>query len=508
MRRLATAVVAMGACGMAVLIGGAGGSGTSEREYRIVFDNAFGLTEGGDFRVGGVTAGTIAAFDVTKAESGAPKAVVTAAITEPGFGDFRRDATCTIKPQSLIGEYYVDCQAGSSKRRLGNGGTVPVEQTESTIPLDLVNDVLRRPYRERLRLIVTELGTGLAGRPQDLAEVLRRAHPGLRETSKVLRILGDQNTVIERFIADSDTVIRELERNKADVVRWVAEAGDAAEATAARRRELAETFHKLPGFLDELRPTMARLGGLADEQAPLLADLRRAAPGLTTFFTRLTPFAEASRPALRSLGVASETGTEAVEEGAEEVAQLQRLARDAPATAKPLRQFLETIDDRNRAIEPDRRAAQSAPPPPDKTATADSSSGFTGMEGLWNYFFWQALTLNAADDVGHVLKIVGIVNDCREYRVSRDPEDTSFDRCRQWLGPYQPGINAPDPTEDGANAAGVRDPEAAALPGRRDISKPQVVLPPGVRGLLKERTAPPTPGRAAGGQLLDFLLAP
>jgi virulence factor Mce-like protein len=520
MRRLATALVAVGACVAAVVLAGAGGSKTDEREYRIVFDNAFGLTEGGDFRVGGVTAGKITAFDVTRSESGAPKAVVTATVTQPGFGDFRRDATCTIKPQSLIGEYYVDCQPGAAERRLEDGGTVPVEQTESTIPLDLVNNVLRRPYRERLRLIVTELGTGLAGRPEDLAEVLRRAHPGLRETTKVLRMLGDQNEVIERFIADADTVIRELERNKEDVARWVVEAGRAAEATAARRRELAQTFHRLPGFVDELRPTMTRLGELADQQTPLLAELQRAAPDLEAFFTRLGPFAESTRPALRSLGAASELGTEAFEEGAEEVGALRRLAHDAPPAAKPLRQFLQTIDDRRRAVEPDRRAAQGAPPPPDKTATRDSSSGFTGMEAVWNYFFWQTLTLNAADDVGHVLKLVGIINDCREYRVSREPDDSAFDRCRQWLGPYQPGITAPDPTEDGTSAAGPREPEARPLPGRRDVSQPQVVLAPEVRRLLGElpgdepKPATPEPPRTpepsatAREQLLDFLLAP
>jgi virulence factor Mce-like protein len=520
MRRLVTGLIVLTACAGAIVLAGADGSGTGEREYRIVFDNAFGLTEGGDFRIGGVNAGTITAFDVTRAESGAPKAVVTASVTRSGFGDFRRDATCAVKPQSLIGEYYVDCQPGTAKRRLDDGGTVPVEQTESTVPLDLVNDILRRPYRERLRLIVAELGTGLAGRPDDLAEVLRRAHPGLRETSRVLRILGDQNEVIERFISDSDTVIRELERNKEDVARWVVEAGRAAEVTATRRRELAATFHRLPGFLDELRPTMARLGELADQQTPLLAELRRAAPELNVFFTRLGPFAEASRPALRSLGAASELGTEAFQDGANEVAVLRRLARDAPPAAKPLRQFLQTIDDRERAVEPDRRAAEGAPPSPDKTATQDSSSGFTGMEAVWNYFFWQTLTLNAADDVGHVLKLVGIINDCREYRVSREPDDSAFDRCNQWLGPYQPGITAPDPTEDGAGAAVAREPEARPLPGRRDISRPQLVLAPEVRRLLGEPpedkpkpAAPEAPHAAqpsptASEQLLDFLLAP
>ena len=190
----------------------------------------------------------------------------------------------------------MDCQPGKSDERLKDGGTVPVEQNSSTIPTDIVNNIMRRPYRERFRLIITELGTGLAGRPDDLQEVLRRAHPGLRETSRVLRILGDQNEVIKNFITDSDTVVSELEKNKRDVVRWVREAGDAAEISATRRNELRANFRRFPEFLDELRPTMARLGELADEQTPLLADLRRAAPDLDTFFTRVGPVLRGEPP--------------------------------------------------------------------------------------------------------------------------------------------------------------------------------------------------------------------
>ena len=69
---------------------------------------------------------TTSDLDVTQVAKGSYKAVVTAEITEPGFGDFREDASCEIKPQSLIGEYYVDCQPGSSEtqareRRHGPG---------------------------------------------------------------------------------------------------------------------------------------------------------------------------------------------------------------------------------------------------------------------------------------------------------------------------------------------------------------------------------------------------
>jgi virulence factor Mce-like protein len=541
MRRVLVALAVAGVCAAAFVLAGASDQKSDARTYRIMFDNAFGLTEGGDFRVGGVQAGQTTKFDVDKKPGESPKAVVTVEVQKPGFGDFRKDATCEILPQSLIGEYYVDCQPGKSEERIESGGVVPVDQTSSTIPTDLVNNIMRRPYRERFRLIITELGTGLAGRPDDLQEVLRRAHPGLRETSKVLRILGDQNQVIQDFITDSDTVVRELERNKRNVVRFVREAGDAAEISATRRAELRAQFQRFPRFLDELRPTMARLGELADEQTPLLADLERAAPDLDTFFTRLGPFAEASRPAVRSLGEMGVVGTRVFRKGRQEIAELRELSEEAPAFAKPLRQFLQTIDDRKRAIESDVRAKETAPPAPDPTAIP-GEGGFTGMEALWNYFFWQTLSINMLDDEAHILRAgLTVVPDCINF--TNEPPKTpadheKFERCNSYLGPYQPGVLSPDPLDDGSNpsAASLRaqsgkpasrageqrgegQPEAGPLPGQRDLSRPQVVLPPDLQRMLDSLSpqqqqridAGDLPANLDGqttGQLLDYLLGP
>jgi ABC-type transporter Mla subunit MlaD len=507
-RRVLTILFTLGVCVAAVLLAGASNEESGAKSYQVVFDNAFGLVEGGDFQVGGVTAGKTSDIRVVKREGEAPRAVVTVEVSEPGFDDFRKDATCDIKPQSLIGEYFVDCQPGSSSEKLPEGGTVPVEQTSSTIPADLVNNIMRRPYRERFRLIITTLGTGLAGRPEDLAEALRRAHPGLRETSRVLEILGDQNQVIKDFIADSDTVIRELEQNKRDVVRWVEEAGDTAEITATRREELERTFQKLPTFLDELRPTMVRLGELADEQTPLLADLQRAAPSLDEFFTRLGPFAEASRPAVDSLGETSKVSTRTFREGKQELAVLGRLAPKAQPTFKPIRQFLETTDDRRRALEDDPRSVNGSPPAPDPTAIREGGpSGFTGLEALWNYFFWQSLSINGFDKYSHMLRISITESKCgqlyNEIDFSNPEEKKTFEDCSQWLGPNLPGITTPDFTEGATARTASREeparqigerrsagqPDAGPLPGQPDISRPQITLPPDLQRLV-ERLSP------------------
>ena len=553
--RLTSFAIVIVACAAVIVLSAAGGkSSESGKEIKIAFSNAFGLTEGGDLRVGGVTAGSTTSFDVSKGpecQLGDPNrtpkracAVVTAKVTKPGFTSFRDDASCAIRQQSLIGEYYVDCQPGSSKTLLSKTAVIPDTRSESTIPTDLVNDVLRRPYRDRLRLIIAELGTGLAGRPDDLAMLLRQAHPGLRATDRTLKILANQSQIIKNFIKDSDTVVAQLDQKKREVARWIRVAGRTAEISATRRSAIAAGFQKLPTFLDELRPTMARLGELTDAQRPLLTKLQAAAPQLTTLFTRLGPFSEASRPAFRSLGELSTVGSKALRDSSDEIATLRKLAADAPATAKPLRQFLQTLDDRNRAIDKDPRATVTAPPAPDPAQA--NGKGFTGLEGILTYIYWQTLGINQFDPLGHFLRVLGVDSECSPYTTDvrtvamggTEASEALGKRCNSWLGPYQPGENAPDPTQAGSGSTspaakgrtkarkrgerrGAGQPEAGPVHGQPDYSRPHPTLPPSVQDLLDGLTGktpqglpsvppvnvPPLPN-VDPVQALDYLLGP
>src|ERR671922_2850148 len=114
------------ACAAALVLAAAGGEGAKGKSYEIVFDNAFGLAKGGDFKIAGVRAGRTTSFDIVGRRR--PLALVKVEVTEPGFAELREDARCETRPQSLIGEYFIDCQPGSSQRRLPDGGRVPVTQ--------------------------------------------------------------------------------------------------------------------------------------------------------------------------------------------------------------------------------------------------------------------------------------------------------------------------------------------------------------------------------------------
>src|SRR4029453_5448715 len=103
-RLLAIAGVLVAAAALLVFGTGASDDGGAYR-VRAIFMNAFSVIPGEDVKSAGVKVGKIESLDVTPDH----KAAVVLRIDRPGFDDFRTDAECTIRPQSLIGEKFVEC---------------------------------------------------------------------------------------------------------------------------------------------------------------------------------------------------------------------------------------------------------------------------------------------------------------------------------------------------------------------------------------------------------------
>src|SRR5258708_4770534 len=154
MRRIlvgAAVLLAVGAF-LVVTLGASGGS--SSPTYKIELDNAFGLVKGADFKVAGVIAGSIKSIDLCYADKSAHcenqlHSLVTVEVGSRGFGQSHKDAFCQSRPQSLIGESFVDCDPGSQGNVLAPGSTIRASHTQSTTPADLVQNIMRLPYRQR-----------------------------------------------------------------------------------------------------------------------------------------------------------------------------------------------------------------------------------------------------------------------------------------------------------------------------------------------------------------------
>jgi len=487
MKRILISGAILLAAGAFVFLATGASKGTAAGTYKIEFQNAFGLVTGADFKVAGVPAGTIEAINLDQKTL---NAVVTISVTKSGFGQFHSDATCESRPESLIGEYFVDCNPGTKGPVLKPGSTIPVSHTTSTIPADLLQDVMRLPYRERFTLIVNELGAAAAARSGDLQAALQRAVPALTETDSLLNLLANDSSTLQNLTRDSDTVITALANNSTNVERFITEADRTATATATQQGNLRLTLARLPGLLEQLRPTLAQLGTTVTTNEPVLRNLNEASGQLDRLFTDLPGFSRSARPAIKSLGTASVTGKAAVTAAAPTVKDLNNFAKPTPDLANNLAIVLHDLDDPSRAVEPDPRSP--------------GGKGFTGLQALLGYVFNQTLAINTFGPEGHVLAVDAFFSPmCSPYAtpatiaLALKQYGSAYRSCYSWLGPNQPGVNETDPSDP---SAAVPDP-GGAPPGdtgpTTDASKLTAAMVQGAESNAKSsKTAQSTPGAA------------
>jgi len=400
---------------LVVLLRGGSGAGSGDYVVRAIFDNAGFMVQGEEVRVGGATVGTIESVDVTmpgefdsykngKLQAVPGKAAIVMRIEDPGFQDFREDASCYIRPQSLIGEKFVDCrptlprapgsQPASALEEIPDGQPgagellLPLENNSTSVDPDLINNIQRLPYAQRFRLIFNELGASLAGRGEDLAEVVKRANPVLRDVDRLFGILNSQRKQLAQLTSDSEEILRPFSRERASVAGFFSNAGAAAEASAERGEDLEASFRKLPSFLRELRTTMRTLEGFSDAATPVFAELGKAAPSLTSATRALTPFSAASTVSLKSLGANGEIAGPKLRAADPVVRKLRDLARSGAEPNTNLAKFLVSTD---------------------KTG---------GFDSLVDLIYNSTAATNEFDRYGHFGRSLATLTTCTNYEVA------------------------------------------------------------------------------------------
>ena len=382
---------------------------------RAIFDNGGFMVKGEQVRIAGANVGEIESVGVTlpgeissyeggeeKAVEG--KAVIVMKITDPGFQDFRSDASCLIRPQSLIGEKFVDCRPTLPRApgtepppplrviKSGEPGAgqrlLPLENNSTSVDPDLINDIQKLPYAQRFRLILNELGAGLAGRGPDIEAAVKRANPVLRDVTRLIGILDRQRRQLTQLAADSEQILEPLARERAHVAGFFANAGASAEASAERGADLEASLQKFPAFLREFRATMHSLQGFSEAAAPTFRELGVAAPSFTEATRELAPFSEASTVALKSLGATGEEAGPTLVEADPVVRRTTKLARSGASPTTKLAKFLGSIEESK------------------------------GWNHLVDLIYNGTATTNGFDKYGHFVRSLVTLTNCPEYEIT------------------------------------------------------------------------------------------
>jgi ABC-type transporter Mla subunit MlaD len=412
MSRRALLALGLVAAVVVVILLVSGGSSSDGYRVRAVFDNGGFMVKGEEVRVAGATVGQIESVSVSRPdenvayESGKPvpkpgKAIIVMKIEDPGFQDFRSDASCQIRPQSLIGEKFVDCrttlprapgsEAPPSLEQIPDGEPgegeylLPLGNNGTSVDPDLINDIQSLPYAQRFRLIFNELGAGLAGRGEDLEVLVKRANPVLRDVDRLFGILSAQRAELAQLATDSDAILTPLSRERRALAGFFTNSGAAAQASAEKGPELEEALQKFPTFLAEFRKTMGSLQAFSDAGTPLFEDFGTAAPSLTDATETLTPFSEALTVSLKSLGNAGEASGPIFAEADPVVVKARELAKTGVKPTGDLAKLLVNLE---------------------KTG---------GWDGLTELIYGTAASLNGFDKYGHFGRTRVTLSNCFEY---------------------------------------------------------------------------------------------
>jgi virulence factor Mce-like protein len=435
-RRIA-AICALCLAGAGVLIAGPGAtSGTADDsvEVDVLFHNAAGLVGGEDMKIAGVRAGIVKSVELRDDRL----ALVVLDVNRP-FAPFHADAHCEIRSQSLIGERFIQCDPGTAAAgplEATDGEDTPTlaaDQNTAPIDLDLVFDVFRAPYRERLAIILNELGAGLSGRGEDLNAIIRSANPALAQARRVLGTLNEQGAELQQGIDQTDRVLSKVAEDPSSLSRFIDKLAAVSDRFGSHNQALGESVAKLPGLLDQAEPALRQLDAIAVEGRPVLANLRRASPSVSGLANRLGPFARAARPTLARLGDAAVKGRSALDDSLPFLGSLRRTLTELRPLTPTTRDLLSSLVERG------------------------------GTEGLLRFFYNAALATSRYDGISHIFPAHLVDGLCGLYRSEEPP----IAGCN---GTFTGSSPAAEATSRGKKGAGLEaagpagSPAAPALP--------------------------------------------
>ncbi|MBA3327698.1 MAG: MCE family protein [Solirubrobacterales bacterium] len=274
---------------------------------RAVFKTANNLRVNSPVRVAGIDVGKVTGIE--RIERGGQSAVVEMRISDQGL-PLHDDAELKIRPRIFLeGNFFVDVRPGSpSAPTVGDGDTIPINQTSAPVQLDQVLTALQDDTREDLKVLLAELSEGLDGEGgRGFNRSIEFWAPAYRDSAIVNDAsLGRTGRDLSGYVEGAGAVAAALDRNATKLKSFITDFNTTARAFAVRDDELSAAIGELPRLLRTGRPA---LGELNDSLPPLrrfVADLRPGVRSSGPAIDATLPFARqlrglVSRAELRGL---------------------------------------------------------------------------------------------------------------------------------------------------------------------------------------------------------------
>jgi|tagenome__1003787_1003787.scaffolds.fasta_scaffold20837436_1 phospholipid/cholesterol/gamma-HCH transport system substrate-binding protein len=268
--------------------------------YRVhvLVPEATSLANEADVRISGVTVGKVKS---KKVNVNAAATDVTLEIDHQ-YAPIPKDTNAILRQKTLLGETYVELSPGDkSSGSINDDGRIARTRVAPTVELDEIFRGFDQKTRTAFQQWMISQGRVFKDHGQDLNDALGNLAPFAEDTTTLLQILNEDSTDVRRLIRNTGGVFAALTERQGQLRGLISNSNRVFQTTAARNRELQETFRILPTFLQESRRTLVRVTAFANNTNPLVTQLRPAARELSPTLVALGTLAPDLRALFRDL---------------------------------------------------------------------------------------------------------------------------------------------------------------------------------------------------------------
>ena len=211
----------------------------------------------------------------------------------------RRDATAALRPRTGLKDMYVQVFPGKDPVPVKAGFTIPIANSLTDVDLDEILSELDARTRDYITLLANGAGEGLRGKGDDLARVLERYGPTVRDLGRVNREVAKERIALRRLITSLSQINSELARRPQDLSRLVSTASTTLDAFASEDDNLRDGVGELAPTLQTATATLDAVTPFADELGPTTRALLPAVRELEDVNEAVGPFAREATPIVR-----------------------------------------------------------------------------------------------------------------------------------------------------------------------------------------------------------------
>lgn len=292
---IAALVVVLVVVGAVALLGGDSYTVTARLE------NTSQLVKGNQVTVGGEAVGTVS--DIRLSDDGV--GLVDLELDED-VAPLRQGTRGVVRIRSLSGvaNRVVELQLGPAQRaEIADGGSIPLNDVESTVELDSLFNAFDEPTRKGLQGTIRLFRDFNRGNEDDARAALRQLDPALAASSRLFAELNsDDGRDLDRFVVETSKLVTDLSARDDDLAGLVTNLGTTMTALASERDALSEGIGRLPTFLRRANTTFVNLRAALGDLDPLVAASRPIVRDkLRPLFAELRPLARDAAPTVRDL---------------------------------------------------------------------------------------------------------------------------------------------------------------------------------------------------------------